>query len=283
MPGAPRNKGIKMYSTSRKVLQSLPSACPLCGLGARGGDLCAGCAHDLSSLLNERVRCQRCFEALATPALTAEIAEIAEIPQMPEIPEAHVFAPVVQCWRCERYPPAYSRLVAAVDYAYPWDMLIQRYKEGARLAYSGLFARLLWERVQARTGSCQGKLLLGALVPIPSSQSALKRRGFNPAGELARELARLSGRPLQLEWLARTRETTTQKTLNARARRQSVSGLYTCPNAVPRVWMGVVDDVVTTGSTMDTAAQALLNAGAAGVIGLAAAHTPRAWQNDVYD
>ena len=109
------------------------------------------------------------------------------------------------------------------------------------------------------------------------------RRGFNPAGELARELSRLSGRPVQHAWLTRTRETITQKTLRARARRESVSGLYACPNAVPQVWIGVVDDVVTTGSTMDTAARALLSAGAAGVIGFAAAHTPRAWQNDAYD
>jgi ComF family protein len=173
--------------------------------------------------------------------------------------------------------------VAAIDYAYPGDMLMQRFKEGARLAYAGMFARLLWRRLQASARGGQGKISLSALVPIPSSQSALKRRGFNPAGELARELARLSGQPVRHAWLTRTRENTTQKTLSAQARRESVSGLYACPNVVPRVWIGVVDDVVTTGSTMDTAARALLSAGAAGVIGLAAAHTPRAWQNDAYD
>lgn len=229
-----------MYSISRKILRSLPSACPLCGLGARGGDLCAGCAQDLA-------------EPLSDPA------------------------------RCERYAPAYLRLVAAIDYAYPGDMLIQRFKEGARLAYAGLFARLLWARLQARVSEHQAIAPLGALVPIPSSQSALMRRGFNPAGELARELARLSGLPVQHTWLTRTRETTTQKTLNARARRESVAGLYVCPSALPGVWIGLVDDVITTGSTMDTAAQALLSAGAAGVVGLAAAHTPRAWQNGAYD
>jgi ComF family protein len=162
-------------------------------------------------------------------------------------------------------------------------MLIQRFKEGARLAYAGMFARLLWGRLQASARGGQGNISLSALVPIPSSQGALKRRGFNPAAELARELARLSGHPLQHAWLTRTRETNTQKTLNARARRDSVFGLYACPNTVPRVWIGVVDDVVTTGSTMDTAAWALLSAGAAGVIGLAAAHTPRAWQNAAHD
>lgn len=229
-----------MYSISRKILGSLPSACPLCGLGARGGDLCVGCADDLS-------------RPLSNPA------------------------------RCERYAPAYLRLVAAIDYAYPGDMLIQRFKEGARLAYAGLFARLLWARLQGRKTEGEPTMPFSALVPIPSGQGALKRRGFNPAGELACELARLSGRPVQHTWLTRTRETTTQKTLNARARRESVSGLYVCPIALPSVWVGLVDDVVTTGSTMDTAAQALLSAGAAGVVGLAAAHTPLAWQNGAYD
>ena len=162
-------------------------------------------------------------------------------------------------------------------------MLIRRFKEGARLAYAGLFARLLWGSLQARAVGDPRLAQLGALVPIPSSQSALRRRGFNPAGELARELARISGYPLQHNWLRRTRETSTQKTLDAQARRNSVRGLYVCASALPRAWIGVVDDVVTTGSTMDTAARALLSAGPAGVIGLAAAHTPRTWQNDAYD
>jgi ComF family protein len=166
------------------------------------------------------------------------------------------------------------RLLAAMDYAYPTAMLIQRFKEGARLAYAGLFARVLWTRLRTQSPGDAGLLPLGALVPIPSSQQALRRRGYNPAGELALELARLSGYPLQREWLRRTRETPSQKALDAAARRESVQGLYVCPHALPRVWVGLVDDVVTTGSTMHTAARALLNAGAAGVVALAAAHTP---------
>ena len=253
-------KGTKMYSISQKFLRSLPAACPLCGLGARGGDLCGGCAQDLAWPLSTQVRCEVCFEALPVTA-----------------------PPVLQCTRCVRHPPAYACLMAAIEYTYPGDMLIQRYKEGARLAYAGLFARLLWSRLQTRPRGGRAEAPLGALVPIPSSQSALKRRGFNPASELARELARLSGYPLRQEWLIRMREACTQKTLDARARRESVEGLYACPNAVPDVWVGLVDDVVTTGSTMHIAARALLTAGAAGVVGLAAAHTPRAWQNDTHD
>ncbi len=281
-----------MYSISQKFLRSLPAACPLCGLGARGGDLCAGCAHDLALPVNARARCHGCFEAVPGVAVShassedAEQAKIREASGTPEwlaTGEIAGLASALRCTRCLRQPPAYSRLVAAIEYSYPGDMLIQRFKEGARLSYAGLFARLLWSRLYIRTEGCQASAPLSALVPIPSSQSALKRRGFNPASELARELACLSGYPLRQEWLIRTREACTQKTLDARARRDSVEGLYACQQAVPNVWVGLVDDVVTTGSTMHTAARALLSAGAAGVVGLAAAHTPRTWQNDAYD
>ena len=248
-------------------------------MGARGGDLCAGCALDLSSPLNDRARCQRCFEAIAVPAR----ADRAAVPATPLIFHTQVQQPVVQCVRCASHPPAYASLVAAIEYTYPGDMLIQRFKEGAHLAYAGLFARLLWTRLLTRPRGSRAEAPLGALVPIPSSQSALKRRGFNPASELARELASLGSYPFRQEWLIRTREACTQKTLDARARRESVEGLYACSHAVPHVWVGLVDDVVTTGSTMHIAARALLNAGAAGVVGLAAAHTPRAWQNDTHD
>lgn len=301
MLGSLRSKGIKMYSISRKILRSLPSACPLCGLGARGGDLCAGCAQDLIEPLSVKVRCKVCFDVLSTASVLTTVAEnaktrtkptIVQTPQLFEIAETikkskapETLGPALSptCSRCELHPRGYASLVAAIDYAYPGDMLIQRFKEGARLAYAGLFARLLWGRLQAGARGCQLSVPLSALVPIPSSQSALKRRGFNPAGELARELARLSGYSLRQEWLIRTRESDTQKTLNAPARRESVAGLYVCRSAVPSVWIGLVDDVVTTGNTMDTAARALLSAGAAGVVGLAAAHTPRAWQNAAYD
>lgn len=282
-----------MYSISQKFLRSLPAACPLCGLGARGGDLCVGCAHDLELPFRVWARCHVCFEAVPGAAEShastegdehAKILEAsAGTPEWLAAGEIAGLAPAVRCARCLRQPPAYSRLVAAIEYSYPGDMLIQRFKEGARLDYAGLFARLLWSRLQTRPRGGRAKAPLSALVPIPSSQSALKRRGFNPASELARELARLSGYPLRQEWLIRMREACTQKTLDARARRESVEGLYACPNAVPDVWVGLVDDVVTTGSTMHIAARALLTAGAAGVVGLAAAHTPRAWQNDPHD
>jgi DNA topoisomerase-3 len=81
-------------------------------------------------------------------------------------------------------------------------------------------------------------------------------------------------KPVKRLWLSRTRSAESQKSLDRAARQQSVCGLYTSDKPVPEVWVGLVDDVTTTGSTLDAAAHALRQAGACGVIGLVGAKTP---------
>lgn len=256
-------RGIKMYSIRTKILQRLPSRCPLCGLAARGGDLCLGCAHDLALATDTDGCCPRCLERLVAGR---------DVGQGP------------QCQQCLHAAPAYTRTVAAIRYGCPGELLIHRFKEGGRLAYAGLFARLLWSRLQRdRVCALAVGMEVSALVPIPASAQALRRRGFNPAAELARELSWLSGWALQPTWLTRTRDSLSQKTLGFAERRRSVQGLYCCTETLPPVWVGVVDDVMTTGSTMRSAAENLLAAGAVGVVALAAAHTPRIWQNGAHD
>jgi predicted amidophosphoribosyltransferase len=130
---------------------------------------------------------------------------------------------------------------------------------------------LLWDAMRSHQPMLPG---LVALVPIPSDLRAAQRRGFNPAGEIAVELSRLSRLPLRRLWLRRTRSGESQKSLDRVARRRSVSDLYRCDITLPDVWIGVVDDVTTTGSTLEAAACALRQAGARGVVGLVGAKTP---------
>ena len=157
-----------------------------------------------------------------------------------------------------------------MHFAAPGDQLMRRFKAQGRLTDAGLFARLLWRNMQA---ACPVLPPLTALVPIPSSREAMLRRGLNPAGEIARELAGLSGVPLRGAWLRRTRETPSQKNLDWHARKESVCGLYEGRIPVGGGWLGLVDDVLTTGSTLEAASAALLRAGAQGVIALVAART----------
>jgi ComF family protein len=112
------------------------------------------------------------------------------------------------------------------------------------------------------------------VVPVPLHPRRLRARGFNPAGLLARVLARELGVRFDPVALRRVRDTPSQTGLDRRARRRNVRGAFAPRGPVaPRVWL--VDDVVTTGSTLAEAARALQRAGARHVVGVCAAHTPQ--------
>ena len=114
------------------------------------------------------------------------------------------------------------------------------------------------------------------IVPMPLSPRRYRERGFNPAALLAREIARPGRHPLRARWLIRLRDTERQAGLDATSRRQNVAGAFACrpsSEAVPgRVWL--VDDVTTTGATLEAAASALKGAGVREVMGICVARTP---------
>ncbi len=241
-----------MYSIRERIRRLLHAPCPLCGLKARGGDLCGTCENEVRFEFDARLHCPRCLyqgEAMIRePMLMAQRL----------------------CAACVLRPPTYSRAIAGIEFTAPGDQLMRAFKAKGRLTEAGIFARLLWRNMHRASPQLP---TLDALVPIPSSREAILKRGFNPAGEIARELAWLSGVPLRRAWCRRTRETSSQKSLNLRARQDSVRGLYQAQVPQRCGWVGLVDDVLTTGSTLEEASGALLRAGAQGVVALVAART----------
>jgi ComF family protein len=111
------------------------------------------------------------------------------------------------------------------------------------------------------------------VAPVPLHPRRLRERGFSPAALLARALAREARVPVAPTLLARVRDTRSQTELSRAERRRNVAGAFVPRTAAPaRVWL--VDDVVTTGSTLAEAARALRRAGAREIVGVCLAWRP---------
>lgn len=230
----------------RWLLDRVPCDCPLCGVRVGGARLCEGCEIDLAaaSQAPPAPRCLRCAVRLGPDAL--------------------------HCAACLARPPAFARTITAFDYEPPADTLIRQLKTQLRLSAAPVLARLLAHAVW-----CDPPPAALLLVPVPSSRASLRRRGLNPAAEIARDLAARLGWPLLRGALRRRRETPRQTTLGRQARQQGARGVFHCRRDLSGRAVGLVDDVMTTASTADAAARALLDAGAASVTVLVAARTPR--------
>ena len=177
-------------------------------------------------------------------------------------------------WRCLGHPPHYDHTIAAWRYAYPADRLLQAFKYGARLA----LARLCAEHIE-RAGDLHadplraGAVRIDLVVAMPLHARRLRERGFNQAVEIARPLARKLGIPLDARALERVRDTAAQAGLPHVDRIKNVRGAFACTRDVAGLRIAVVDDVMTTGATLDEVAKTLKRAGAVHVENWVAART----------
>lgn len=99
------------------------------------------------------------------------------------------------------------------------------------------------------------------IVPVPLDRAKLQKRGYNQAGLLAREIGRVLKLPLEKDWLKKKKSRTEQKKLHRFARRKSQEGLFFTEHRLPPAAVLLVDDIYTTGSTLDAAAKVLKEAG----------------------
>lgn len=231
----------------------LPGDCPLCGARARAGRLCADCEYEL------------CWRTRGTPGDGAPWrCERCALP----LPEYR--AP---CPDCHDREIAFERTIVAFDYEPPGDALILQLKHYRHYPRADMLGNLLAEAVRHHRVPLDGA---ACLVPIPASAASLRARGFNPAAEIARALGRDLGLPVRRDWLRRTREQPKQSSLGRLERQQATQDLYACSPAVRGRSVALVDDVMTTGSTMRAAAAELRRAGAREVVALAVSRTPHA-------
>jgi ComF family protein len=157
----------------------------------------------------------------------------------------------------------------ALSYGFPIDAVIRRLKYAADLSLIEPLATLLIQRVT-------DEVRPECIVPMPLSAQRLRERGFNQSLELARALARRLHIPIAASVCRRVRHTPPQATLPLEQRRANIRGAFECDIDLNGTRLVVVDDVLTSGATLNELARVLLRAGAAEVSGWVVARTERA-------
>jgi ComF family protein len=175
-----------------------------------------------------------------------------------------------ECPACRADPPPFGACHALFGYGFPVDSLVHELKYDGRLAVSRVLGTLLGRTAVAR-GWQTG---VDVLLPVPLHPDKLVERGFNQSVEITRWVARETALPCEPRALGRLRPTRPQVGLALEARHANLQGAF----GVAGSWQGrrvaIVDDVMTTGSTLREIAWVLRRAGAARVDAWCVARTP---------
>lgn len=210
-------------------------------------------------------------------AHTAQVcpACLADLPwhSQPQCPQCATPTPQGQtCGACLKRPPAFDRTFAALGYAFPLDRLIPRLKYHGHLA------------IAPALGECLARVAETAPIPdrmiaMPLHAKRIRERGFNHATEIARDVAARLGLPLDLASCQRIRDTPPQRGLKHDARRRNLRNAFVCSGDVRGQHIALVDDVMTTGTSLDELAATLKRAGAREVTCWVVARTLRSEAN----
>ena len=182
-----------------------------------------------------------------------------------------------RCEDCRRYPHIFSEARAVFSYKGPVQQALYQLKYQGRKEYSRFFAATMDYYLSNWIASRH----ITAIVPIPLHKSRLKVRNYNQAEEIAVRLGERIGLPVYSDFLIRKKATTAQKDLSRTRRMENLSQAfcinpkYIIPSAAIHSLGPIllVDDIYTTGSTVDAAANVLANAGCPTVFVVAAAVT----------
>ena len=208
-----------------KLWQALPAQpCLLCGTFNHNGAWCKACDSSLPYLTAPH--CPLC----ALPTLNGDI-----------------------CGRCLKRMPQFDRTLAVFAYSFPLDKLVQALKFGERLMLVDGLADSLAQRVEVRPD---------CIIAMPLHPSRLRERGFNQSTELARRVANILNIPLLPHACQRVRDTPPQSALKWKERGKNMRKAFICTQDLSGKHVAVVDDVMTSGASLNEVAVALRSAGA---------------------
>ncbi|HVW65809.1 MAG TPA: ComF family protein [Nitrosospira sp.] len=212
--------------------------CALCGIASEAS-LCVACLNSLPRLPS--AHCRIC----ALPVMGSDV-----------------------CGACITDPPEFDGTVAALSYAFPADALIHSLKYQGNLAMAPVLAELF-------------HILAGAIalpdfiVPMPLHPARLRERGFNQAMEIARSVSRRLGAVLLPEACKRIKDMPSQAGLPWKEREKNIRNAFICEANLAGKRIAILDDVMTTGATLNELAKVIRQRGASEVTGWIIARTLR--------
>ncbi len=207
--------------------------------------LCPKCLSAI--LVNAPIRCDRCGLPITSPSLDNP-------------PQNHDSNTPWVCAFCVQDPPPWTHLYMAGSYEKTMRDVVLRAKFGNDMALLNtlgiLLAHIYIEKAQTPTD---------AVIPVPMHGSRLRERGFDPCLELAKTFSKIVNIPVWAKAATKTRATQYQRELSRTKRRQNVHGAFKADPMVEGKQLLVLDDIITTGSTVQHLVQTLLKQGAASV------------------
>ena len=210
-----------------------PPTCPLCGdvTGRQAGQVCDECRPMID--YPAQPVCMRCG-----CEITDEEAEL--------------------CEDCTRHTRTYIQGFPAMKYQYPLDESLARFKYHNQRDYAAFYAG----QIVKRHGLTLQSLGIDALIPIPIHKRKLEKRGYNQAELLADALGKKLDIPVERELLARVVNTEPQKSLDPEHREQNLKKAFQCiEKSVSYKKVLLVDDIYTTGATIEACTKSLHAAG----------------------
>ncbi len=224
--------------------------------------LCCGCGE---RILDEAwLVCRPCLDSI--PPLLLPICARCGCPD----------AKIKEEGRCANCPPGTAYFIKAqgvARFSGIAQVLVHRLKYQRRIEYAPLLSREM-ARIY-REAVNDGAPIADIVLPVPLHSTRLRDRGFNQSALIARPFGESLTIPVSEKALVRTRPTSSQTSLKKSQRRKNVAGAFACKDsaAVAGKKVLLIDDVYTTGSTLNECARTLREAGAESVECLAYART----------
>lgn len=210
----------------------LPTRCLWCGLNSDNTlALCKECQHHLAQ---PSFSCPYCALTINRPINTT-------------------------CGSCVTSPNDFYKIIAPFTYANPISHFITRLKFHGHLALAELLGQLLAQAIEKQ--GIKEQAMPDMIVPIPLHKTRYRERGYNQALEIAKPIARHFDLPLVTNLIRRVRLTSPQSELDAKTRQINIKNAFKVEKKLQSRYVVLVDDVVTTGNTVNEVSRCLLESG----------------------